>query len=61
MKILIVEDNPDSREILGLYVTKIGYQVIKAKNSKEASSARKIQTGGVFSLCSCTRVKKIDK
>jgi CheY-like chemotaxis protein len=35
-KILIVEDNKDSREILGLYVTKIGYQVIKAKNSNEA-------------------------
>ena len=34
-KILIVEDNADSREILGLYVTKIGCQVIKASNSKE--------------------------
>jgi two-component system cell cycle response regulator DivK len=35
-KILIVEDNSDSREILGLFVTKIGYQPIKACNSKEA-------------------------
>jgi CheY-like chemotaxis protein len=35
-KILIVEDNNDSREILGLFVTKFGYHVIKASNSKEA-------------------------
>ena len=35
-KILIVEDNKDSREILGLFITKIGCQVIKAKNSNEA-------------------------
>jgi two-component system, cell cycle response regulator DivK len=35
-KILIVEDNKDSREILGLFVTKVGYQVIKASNSREA-------------------------
>jgi CheY-like chemotaxis protein len=35
-KILIVEDNHDSREILGLFVTKFGYQVIKVCNSKEA-------------------------
>jgi CheY-like chemotaxis protein len=35
-KILIVEDHPDSREILGLFITKIGHQVIKACNSKEA-------------------------
>jgi CheY-like chemotaxis protein len=35
-KILIVEDNKDSREILGLFVTKFGHQVIKACNSKEA-------------------------
>jgi two-component system, cell cycle response regulator DivK len=35
-KILIVEDNKDSREILGLFVTKVGYQVIKASNSQEA-------------------------
>jgi two-component system cell cycle response regulator DivK len=35
-KILIVEDHPDSREILGLFITKIGHQVIKACNSQEA-------------------------
>jgi two-component system cell cycle response regulator DivK len=35
-KILIVEDNKDSREILGLFMPKIGCQVIKACNSKEA-------------------------
>jgi CheY-like chemotaxis protein len=35
-KILIVEDNKDSREILGLFLTKIGHHVIKACNSKEA-------------------------
>ena len=35
-KILIVEDNKDSLEILSLRVTAFGYQVIKARNSKEA-------------------------
>ena len=35
-KILIVEDNKDSSEILGLFVTKLGHQVIKASNSQEA-------------------------
>jgi two-component system, cell cycle response regulator DivK len=35
-KILIVEDNSDSSEILGLFVTKIGHLPIKACNSKEA-------------------------
>ena len=35
-KVLIVEDNKDSLEILGLFLTKIGHQVIKACNSKEA-------------------------
>ena len=35
-KILIVEDNKDSREILGLFITKIGCQVIKACNCEEA-------------------------
>jgi DNA-binding response OmpR family regulator len=36
MKILIVEDNKDSSEILGLFVMKLGHQVIKA--SKQPSS-----------------------
>jgi CheY-like chemotaxis protein len=35
-KILIVEDNNDSREILGLFITKIGCQVIKACNCEQA-------------------------
>jgi two-component system, cell cycle response regulator DivK len=35
-KILIVEDNKDSSEILGLFITKIGHHPLKAKNSKEA-------------------------
>ena len=35
-KILIVEDNKDSSEIIGLFITKIGHHPIKAKNSKEA-------------------------
>jgi two-component system cell cycle response regulator DivK len=34
--ILIVEDHDDCREVLGLLLTKIGYQVIKARNSKDA-------------------------
>jgi Mg2+/Co2+ transporter CorB len=61
-KILIVEDNSDSREILGL-LTKIGCLAIKAKNSKEASSARKIKTARrIFFIDSRTRVqKKLDK
>jgi len=35
-KILIVEDNKDSSEILGLFITKIGHHPIKARNSNEA-------------------------
>ncbi len=35
-KILIVEDNNDSREIMALFITKMGYHPIKAKNSNEA-------------------------
>jgi two-component system cell cycle response regulator DivK len=34
-KLLIVEDNKDSREIMGLFLTKLGHQVIKASNSNE--------------------------
>jgi CheY-like chemotaxis protein len=37
-KILIVEDNKDALEILGLQLTNIGCQVIKACNSKEATA-----------------------
>jgi two-component system cell cycle response regulator DivK len=35
-KILIVEDNSDCREIMNLFITNMGYQAIKAKNSYEA-------------------------
>src|SRR5574341_727293 len=35
-KILIVEDNNDSRAILVLMLTNMGYQAIEAQNSKEA-------------------------
>ena len=35
-KILIVEDNNDFCEILNLFITKLGYHAIKARNSKEA-------------------------
>ncbi|HZD41106.1 MAG TPA: response regulator [Terriglobales bacterium] len=35
-KILIVEDHHDCREILGLLLTRIGYNVIEAQNSKDA-------------------------
>jgi two-component system, cell cycle response regulator DivK len=35
-KILVVEDHHDCREILALLITKIGYHVIKAQNSKDA-------------------------
>ena len=35
-KILIVEDNNDSSEILRLFITKIGHQPIRARNGKEA-------------------------
>jgi two-component system, cell cycle response regulator DivK len=31
-----VEDNNDAREIMNLFITKLGYQAIKAKNSNEA-------------------------
>ena len=35
-KILVVEDNNDSREIMNLFITKMGYEAITAKNSNEA-------------------------
>jgi two-component system, cell cycle response regulator DivK len=42
-KILIVEDHHDCREILGLLLTKIGYHVIKAQNSKDAIACAKAE------------------
>jgi len=40
-KILIVEDNPDSLEILGLRVKTFGYEAIKATTAKKPSHTRK--------------------
>src|SRR5215831_11357604 len=42
-KILIVEDNNDSLEILGLRLTNFGYEAIKAHNSKEAIACAKAE------------------
>lgn len=42
-KILIVEDNNDSREIMNLFITKMGYRAIKAKNSHEALTLAEIE------------------
>lgn len=42
-KILIVEDNNDSREIMNLFITKMGYRAIKAKNSNEALAFAEIE------------------
>ena len=36
MKVLIAEDDPDSRELLSWLLQKLGYQVIAAANGKEA-------------------------
>jgi CheY-like chemotaxis protein len=36
MKILIVDDNSDTLEVLSLRVTQLGYEAIKAHNSQEA-------------------------
>jgi two-component system cell cycle response regulator DivK len=35
-KILVVEDNPDSREIIALILQRMGHDVIEAHDSKEA-------------------------
>jgi CheY-like chemotaxis protein len=43
-KILIVEDNKDSSEILGQFITKFGHQAIKAKNSKEGIALAEAET-----------------
>lgn len=42
-KILIVEDNKDSSEILGQFITKFGHQAIKAKNSKEGIALAEVE------------------
>ena len=45
-KILIVEDNNDSREIMNLFITKMGYQAITAKNSNEAIAFAEAEGAG---------------
>lgn len=42
-KILIVEDHDDCREILSLLLTRIGYHVIQAQNSKDAIACAKAE------------------
>ena len=42
-KILVVDDHPDSRVILALAMEKWGYEVVEARNGKEAIA--KIRTG----------------
>ena len=39
MKVLIAEDDLDSRELLGWMLQKLGYQVVSAANGKEAWDA----------------------
>ena len=39
MKVLIAEDDGDSRELLGWLLQKLGYQVVSAANGKEAWEA----------------------
>jgi two-component system, cell cycle response regulator len=39
MKVLIAEDDRDSRELLGWMLQKLGYQVVSAANGKEAWDA----------------------
>jgi len=43
-KILIVEDNNDSSEILRLFITKIGHQPIRARNGNEAIMLAEAET-----------------
>jgi CheY-like chemotaxis protein len=43
MKILIVEDNSDAREIMNLFITKMGHQTIAAKNSDQAIAFAKAE------------------
>ena len=39
MKVLIAEDDKDSRELLGWLLQKLGYQVVATENGKEAWEA----------------------
>jgi two-component system cell cycle response regulator DivK len=47
-KILIVEDNNDFREILNLFITKLGYHAIMARNSKEAIECAEAEQPGLI-------------
>jgi DNA-binding NtrC family response regulator len=40
-KILIVEDDNDSREIMNLFITRDGYEAIKGKSSNEVDCIRR--------------------
>ena len=42
-KILIVEDNSDYRELMNLFITKMGYRAIQAKNSYEAITFAEVE------------------
>jgi DNA-binding response OmpR family regulator len=45
-----VEDNNDSLEILGLRVTKFGYEAIKARNNKEAITYAEAERPDLISM-----------
>src|SRR5258705_10789831 len=47
-KILIVEDNGDYREIMNLFITKMGYRAITAKNSYEAIAFAEAEEPGLI-------------
>jgi len=47
-KILIVEDNNDSSEILRLFITKIGHQPIRARNGNEAIMLAEAETPDII-------------
>ena len=47
-KILIVEDNKDSSEILSQFITKFGHQAIKAKDSKEGIALAEAERAGSY-------------
>jgi len=36
LRVLITEDDPDSRELLSLYLTHHGFEIVSADNGKEA-------------------------
>lgn len=42
-KVLIVEDHPDSREILGMQIERLGYEVIEALSGEEAIEKALVQ------------------